>query len=310
MTLYGYFLLLNDCQSSDMVKIGFISRVRPFTWREDLQTLIKDSYEWRKNPFHFRMFFGSISCNKKSSTAPVLMVEVEREKITAGLDFFCNVFDGENPVSPCGIPYLFLTLYQNSFTDNERSKIIEDINHHIGFTQLIRLYGLKDIDTPITLQQNVSVKLRKLLLNLRTPNSSTRLFCQIEKEADKDSILCAFDSDIYDIVMTNLQNISPLIRQCVIEADWVNIFHNDDFSLLAPQKIIPTKGGFSSFKTIPQEIQEHTTLALAKMRKVEKRSSASSLSSYSSVSASPSVHSFQPTASTVSTSPSNSSAFE
>jgi hypothetical protein len=238
------------------------------------------------------------------------MVEVEREKITAGLYFFCNVFDGENPVSPCGIPYLFLTLYQNSFTDNERSKIIEDINYHIGFTQLIRLYGLKDIDTPITLQQNVSVKLRKLLLNLRTPNSSTRLFCQIEKEADKDSILCAFDSDIYDIVMTNLQNISPLIRQCVIEADWVNIFHNDDFSLLAPQKVIPTKGGFSSFKTIPQEIQEHMTLALAKMCKVEKRSSASSLSSYSSVSASPSVHSFQPTASTVSTSLSNSSAFE
>jgi hypothetical protein len=212
------------------------------------------------------------------------MVEVERDNISAGLDFFCSVFGGENSITPCGIPYLFLTLYQNTFTDNERLKIIEDINHHVGYTQLVHLYGLKDIDAHITLQQNVTVKLRKLLLNLRDPQSSTRLFCQIENEADNESILCAFDSYLYDTVMANLPNISLFIRQCVIEPDWKKIFCNKDCTLLAPPKVITTKGGFSTSKTIPQDIQEHTSLALTKMRKTEKRSSASSVSSFSNAS--------------------------
>jgi hypothetical protein len=310
MTLNGYYLILSDCQSSDMVKIGFLSRIRPFTWREDLRTVIKDTLEWRENPFQFRLFYGSLSCNKKSKTAPVLLVEVDRENISAGLDFFCNMFDGENLLSPCGIPYLFLTLYQNTLTDNEREKIIDDINHHVGYTQLVRLYGLEDIDNHITLQQNVKVKLRKLILNLRAPQSSTRLFCQVEKEANKESILCAFDSDLYDVVMANLPNISLLIRQCVIESDWKNVFSTADFSLLIPQKVITTKGGFTTSKTIPQDIQEHTSAALGKMKKVDKRSSSSSISSFSNTSTPNSAQSISSTTTPVLISPSNSSAIE
>jgi hypothetical protein len=30
------------------------------------------------------------------------MVETEREKVEAGLEFFRHAFDGENPLSPCG----------------------------------------------------------------------------------------------------------------------------------------------------------------------------------------------------------------
>jgi hypothetical protein len=310
MTLNGYYLILSDCQSSDMVKIGFLSRIRPFTWREDLRTTIKDTLEWRENPFQFRMFYGSLSCNKKSKTAPVLLVEVERGNISAGLAFFCNMFDGENLLSPCGIPYLFLTLYQNTLTDKEREKIIDDINHHVGYTQLIRLYGLEDIDNHITLQQNVKVKLRKLLLNLRAPQSSTRLFCQVEKEANKESVLCAFDSDLYEVVMANLPNISLLIRQCIIEADWKNVFCNADFSLLIPQKVITTKGGFTTSKTIPQDIQEHTSVALSKMKKVDKRSSSSSISSFSNTSMPNSTQSTSTTTTPAHISPSNSSAIE
>jgi hypothetical protein len=148
--------------SSDMVKIGFLASVRPFTWREDLRLAIKGTLEWQENPFHFCMFFGSISSNKKNAAAQVLMIEVEHNNLHAGLDYFCNMFDDENPLSPCGIPYLFLTLYQNTLSNGERATIIADINHHVGHTQLIRLYGLKDIDTIITLRQNIKVKLRKL----------------------------------------------------------------------------------------------------------------------------------------------------
>lgn len=157
MHSHGYHLVLNDCQSSDMIKIGFLARVHQFTWRDDLRSMIKDSFEWRENPFQFRLFFGSISSNRKGTSAPVLMVEVERENVALGLDFFCNQFDGDNALSPCGIQYVFFTLYQNTLLDDERIKIIHDINHHIGYYQLIRLYGLKDIDILVTIRQNVNI---------------------------------------------------------------------------------------------------------------------------------------------------------
>jgi hypothetical protein len=43
LQLHGYYMVKCECQSSDMVKIGFLSRVRPFLWREDLRDMIKDS---------------------------------------------------------------------------------------------------------------------------------------------------------------------------------------------------------------------------------------------------------------------------
>jgi hypothetical protein len=232
---YGYYLVLSDCQSSDMIKIGFIARVRPFTWREDLRDAIKDSPEWRENPFQFRFFFGSISSNKKGEMAPVLMVEVERDNISLGLDFFCNMFDGDNPLSPCGLPYIFFLLYQNTLTDAERVSIIYDIKHHIGQYQLIRLYGLKNLDTLVTLKQNVKIKLRKLLLNIRPNQSTSSLFIQVEKESDPTSILCAFESVHYDLVMTNIPNISHYIQQCIMEEDLPRVFVNSDYSILVPQ---------------------------------------------------------------------------
>ena len=107
--------------------------------------------------------------------APVLMVEVERDQITLGLEFFCAAFDGDNPLSPCGIPYLFVTLYQNQLTPVDHSKIIEDINHHISSTPLVCSQGLKNVDTLVTLQQNIKIRLRKLLLSIKGPSSSNIL---------------------------------------------------------------------------------------------------------------------------------------
>jgi len=132
--------------------------------------MIKDTQEWQENPFQFRLYFGSISSNKRGEMAPVLMVEVEGDNINLGMDFFCNIFDGETPLSPCGIAYLFLTLYKNMLTVAERVKIIQDINLHTGHCQLIRLYGLQDIDTLVTLKQGVKIRLihRKVIPSSRT----------------------------------------------------------------------------------------------------------------------------------------------
>jgi len=53
MALQGYYMVKCDCQSSDMVKIGFMTRVRPFVWREDLRNKIKDMALWQSSPFQF-----------------------------------------------------------------------------------------------------------------------------------------------------------------------------------------------------------------------------------------------------------------
>jgi len=64
-------------------------------------------------------------------------------------------------------------------TDTERVKIIQYINHHTGHCQLIRLYGLKDIDTLVTLKQGLKIRLRKLILNLKPSQSTEKLFLQV-----------------------------------------------------------------------------------------------------------------------------------
>lgn len=187
------------------------------------------------------------------------MVEVERDNISLGLDFFCKMFDGDSPFSPCGIPYIFFTLYQNTLSDVVRIHIIQDINHHVGHYQLIRLYGLTNIDTFVTLKQNIKITLCKLLLNIRSHQSSSNMFIQVEKESDPNSIICAFDSAQYETVMANIPNISLYIRQCINEGDIPRVFLNPDCTIFVPPRLISTKKGTTKPKVIPFEIQEHTT---------------------------------------------------
>jgi hypothetical protein len=50
---FGYNIAKNSCQTADMVRIGFLSRVRGFTLRNDFQDFITSSPEWRETPFQF-----------------------------------------------------------------------------------------------------------------------------------------------------------------------------------------------------------------------------------------------------------------
>jgi hypothetical protein len=113
---------------------------------------------------------------------------------------------------------------------------------------------------------------------------------------DTESILCSFDSGMYDIVMQSLPNISTYIRQCVREEDFQKVFVNEDYLIFAPAKVITPKKGFLTTKTIPLEIQEHTSYALSKMSKTEKRSSSPSpsVSSFSTSTAPSTYQSYGP----------------
>jgi len=165
-------MILRDCQSSDMVRIGFLSRIRPFAWCNDLKNMIKDTELWKSDPFQFLLYPGSLSRNKKGAMAPVMMVETEWEKVSTGLDFFCHAFDGDNPLSPCRFSYPFFTLYQNQLSDSERQSIIQDSLRHIGEVDLIHLHGFQNIDVLVTPRQNIKVQLHKLLLGLHANQSN------------------------------------------------------------------------------------------------------------------------------------------
>jgi len=92
-----------------MVKAGFLSRVCPFIWREDLHNMIKDTHEWRENPFHSRLYPGSLSCNKHGMMAPVLMIDLETDNISSGLDIFREQFlTGQLHSLPAASPTSFL----------------------------------------------------------------------------------------------------------------------------------------------------------------------------------------------------------
>jgi len=248
--------------------------------------MIKDSQDWVENPFHFRLYPGSLSCNKKGVMAPVLMVEVEREHVNIGIDFFCNNFEGENPFSPCWLSYLFLTLYKNQLTDTERFHIIQDTNFHIGQVKLIHLFGLQDIDTTVALKQDIMIRLRKLLLGLCAHQTNQRLFVQIERDSNPEAIVCAYNSVDHDTVMSNIPHLSTFIRQCIKEAEFEKVFSTQDFSLSLSTKSIPIKKGNIQIaaRPIPAEIQEHTTQALSKMVKYPEKHSLPSNSSIATTS--------------------------
>jgi hypothetical protein len=69
--LNGYNLTLCKCQSSDMVKIRFLGRVRGFTYRDDLSTTNHPS--WIQDPFYFRLYYDTfVSKEKMQSHTPSL----------------------------------------------------------------------------------------------------------------------------------------------------------------------------------------------------------------------------------------------
>lgn len=146
-----------------MVCIGFLSRVCSFTW-----TFIQQSQKGISDPFPFKLYHGSLSLNEKGLMTPVLMVDVARSHIQCGLSFFQEFFDGELPYSPCSIPYLFFTLYQNQLSDDERECNVNDSISHTGQVSLIHLHDILDIDAMVRRKQNIAVHVQNLLLSLGT----------------------------------------------------------------------------------------------------------------------------------------------
>lgn len=269
LDLNGYNIIYSECQASDMVLIGLISRVSPITWRDDLKREIMSMEEWSNNPFYFRLYPSTLSSNLKGAMTPVLLIDVDRPNIDLGMNFFRTLFDGENKISSCGAAYTFFSLYKNKLTDDDRIKIINDNELHVGHMCYIHMQGIKDIDAIVSLKQNVPVKLRTLILSLHSSESTNgRIFRQIEHQSDPEWLTCAFDTTDAGHVASKLHTIAPALCNYITKADHAKVFPSPDKSLNFVTKSIAIKRGKMQIasKPICSVTQAHTDKMLSKLR--------------------------------------------
>jgi hypothetical protein len=112
-------MTISGCQSSDMVRIGFLSRVRGFTYRDDMHDFIAATDRWKRNQFHFRLYFNIFSAGSKGKNTYVLMIDVDRPNIEKAMAYFQQQFDGDKQNSPNKIAYIFFPLYRKTYTEDE-----------------------------------------------------------------------------------------------------------------------------------------------------------------------------------------------
>jgi hypothetical protein len=112
--MHSYNITLNGCQKTDMVRIGFLTRVKGFAYRDDLKSNIINSNKWKESPFHFRLYFDCFSTNSKGKMSYVTMIDVDHPNIEQGMKFFLEFFDGDLQNSPNSISYMFIPLYRKA----------------------------------------------------------------------------------------------------------------------------------------------------------------------------------------------------
>jgi hypothetical protein len=240
----GYNVMLNSCQTSDMVRIGFLNRVRTFTYRDDLKSHIVLSDQWKANSFHFRLYFDSLNTNVKGPTTYVLMVDVDRPSIEIGMRFFQTYFDGDQQNSPNKINYLFFPLFRKTYSDEERKTIIQDNNHHIEGVSVVALSGLSDLNTVIDLNQGIKTTIRHLLLAVPAQGTRTnKLFLQVERQPTNQWFLCCFHSTDATRVTLRLSSLETLLKRYVKQSEHQKLFSTSDLTLKFNGQAAPIKKG-------------------------------------------------------------------
>ena len=266
--MHGYNVFLNSCQTSDMVRVGFLSRVRTFTYRDDLCTYIMNSNQWKDNPFHFRLYFDTFSTNAKGSLTYVLMVDVDRPNIDIGLTFLQKFFDGDLYHSPNKIAYLFFPLYRKNYSDDERLTIIKDNDHFTEGVSVVALSGLNDLNTVVHLKQGMTTTIRHLLLAIPAQTSVNKLFLQIERQPSNHWLLCCFYSTDATKVSLRLGALEALLKRYVKPEDYTALFSTVDFSLKFNGQAAPLKKGRTPriMQEAPEETVTYARTAMKKLR--------------------------------------------
>ncbi len=264
----GYNVMLNSCQTSDMVRIGFLNRVRTFTYRDDLKSHIMLSDQWNAKPFHFRLYFDSFNTNVKGPISYVLMVDVDRPSIETSLKFFQTYFDGDQQNSSNKINYLFFPLFRKSYSDEERKTIIQDNNHHTDGVSIVALTGLNDLNTIIDLNQRIKTTIRHLLLAIPAPGTRTnKLFLQVERQPTNQWLLCCFNSTDATKVTLRLSSLETLLKRYVKQSEHQKLFTSDDCTLKFNGQAAPVRKGKTQ-KVIQGASEETVQYAASALKKL------------------------------------------
>jgi hypothetical protein len=264
----GYNVMLNSCQTSDMVCIGFLNHVRNFTYRDDLKMHIMQSDQWKENQFHFRLYFDSFSTNAKGSLTYVLMIDVDRPSIDVGMNFFQTFFNSDQQNSPNKLSHLFFPLFRKNYSYDECKTFIQDNDHHTEGVSVVALTGLQDLNDVVELNQGIKTTIRHLLLAVPAQGTSTgKLFVQIERQPTNHWFLCCFYTIDATKVTLRLSALEALLKRYVKIEDHGKLFSSDDCTLKFNGQAAPIKKGKVQklVKEVPDSTMQYAMSALRKL---------------------------------------------
>lgn len=266
--LNGYNITISGCQTSDMVRIGFLSRVRGFTYRDDMHEFITNTEQWRQNTFHFRLYFDIFSSGTKGKNTYVLMIEVDRPNIEKATTYFQQNFNGDKPNSPNKISYLFFPLYRKTYTEDERLSIIRDNDHHTENDSVVGIHSLNNLNTIVKMTQGIHITIRHLLLAIPCQGTSNgKLFHQIERQANNEWHLCCFHTMDTTKISLKLANLETLIKRFIHVEDHKNLFLDPAKPLKFSGQAAPIKKGKPKIPIleVPEETLKYTSQAFTKL---------------------------------------------
>jgi hypothetical protein len=266
--LHGYNITFSGCQSSDMVRIGFLSRVRGFTYRDDMHEFITATEQWKQHQFHFRLYFDIFSSGNKGKNTYVMMIEADRPNIEKATTYFQQNFNGDKPTSPNKIPYIFFPLYRKTYSEDERISIIRDNDHHTENDSVVGILGLNNLNTIVKMNQGIHITIRHLLLAIPCQGTSNgKLFHQIERQANNEWQLCCFHTMDTTKISLKLANLESLIKRYIHTDDHKILFTDPNKPLKFSGQAAPIKKGRPKIPIleVPEETLKYTSRAFTKL---------------------------------------------
>ncbi len=130
------------------------------------------------------------------------------------------------------------------------------------------LSSLRDLNSLVTLRQEISTSIRHLLLAIPAQGTSTsKLFLQIERQAGNDWLLCCFSTTDSTAVTLRLSSLDSLLKKYVKPEDHHKLFSSEDGSLKFNGQAAPIKKGKSKYiiQEVPEAISSYANKAMQKL---------------------------------------------
>jgi len=229
-----YQIALSECQTSELVTIGVFIRVSYTICRNDLFAATKAVVDSLPAESQFEFSFRADYWYCSAGRVNVIFVAVARDKLKQGMEYFCNMYDGENKKVPNGVIMLFVPLYQIQLTQEMREQIGQEQRAWQDSEVACFVNGFQDLMTPITFRDGTKGSLRSLLLRFPNHTTSARraLFHGVDRRPEStDWITLKFHRDDEAFFKKKAPSIAYELAQMVAESDISKIFVNPDVGL-------------------------------------------------------------------------------